>query len=71
MPFYMTATGFVIACGLYQQLTWWTSALMLGLYGLLVITVWIQEKNKGKGEGENKGSQVQQEEPKENPQEEV
>ena len=44
MVFYILATLLVIACGLYQNLTWWTSVIMLLLYILLVIVVWHQDR---------------------------
>ena len=39
MPFYIFSTLFVISIGVYGQITWWTSVLMLCIYFSLVLYV--------------------------------
>jgi Ca2+/Na+ antiporter len=40
MVFYIISTLVVVACGIYGQITWWTSTIMLLIYVALVLVVY-------------------------------
>lgn len=48
MPFYIVTVLFVVFCGIYGEITWWTSSIMLFIYVALVIVVYIQGRNEEK-----------------------
>merc|ERR1712166_1681714 len=50
MPFYIVTVLFVVFCGIYGEITWWTSSVMLFIYVALVIVVYIQGKKEEKTE---------------------
>lgn len=42
IPFFIVATLYIIWNGIYGTITWWSSAIMLAMYALLVIVVYFQ-----------------------------
>ena len=46
MPFYIVSTLYVIGLGIYGQITWWSSVIMLMIYAALVIVVYCQDRAK-------------------------
>ena len=54
MPFYIVTVAFVVFCGIYGEITWWTSSIMLFLYVALVIVVYIQGRSEEKPKDDDK-----------------